>query len=113
FQQAQAAQSQGRNKEKDKTLKEQETQAQIAELTNKASKLMSDGKFKEANVVWQQINDLDPDNLTAQAGIHMSRIRAQEQINAQGDRNQRDLFLDTLNGDPGPTVNMQRPTAFD
>jgi len=112
FQDAQGAQEGGRQREKTRTLHEQETQAEIVKLSDQAKQLMQDGKFNEAQVIWLKVQDLDPDNLAAHAGIFETRIQIQEKRNALADRHQREYFLDGINPDPGPLVTSTNPAVL-
>jgi type II secretory pathway component GspD/PulD (secretin) len=103
----------GHDRERERTVQEQETQAKIVKWADEAKQLMHDGKFDEALVLWYKVKDLDSENVVAQAGIFETRIQIEEKKNNVSDRHWQEQFLEGNRSDAGPVLNMQKPSVVD
>jgi Flp pilus assembly secretin CpaC len=108
-----ATEQSGMTNVKQRAIQERADQAKMVQWADDAKQLMHEGKYNEAEVLYRKIQELEPDNMTAQAGIHEARIQAQEQKNNDIDHHKRAEFLEGTDGDPGPLVNMQKPAVID
>jgi Flp pilus assembly secretin CpaC len=94
------------DRERKRLQEQQELNKKIAKMVDDANKLMKEGKFAQAAVAWAQIQDIDPDNLTAQQGRFIANVQLQEQHNTEIQHNKDWFELRGLDGDPGTYVDF-------
>jgi type II secretory pathway component GspD/PulD (secretin) len=103
----------GRSKEEQRTLHEQELGRQISKLMDQYGQLMREHKYKEANVCALQAKEMDPENTAVQEAVYISTIKAQLDHNEINQANQKKFFMDGLDGNPGPYVDIRSPLKYD
>jgi type II secretory pathway component GspD/PulD (secretin) len=88
-------------------------QDEVADLLRRSNTLRREGKYKEALAEARKAKELDPDNVAADYQILSTTILINqiEHDRIKGINEQR--FVDALNNDMGPDVNMKNPLAFD
>jgi type II secretory pathway component GspD/PulD (secretin) len=106
-------QMEGAKHEADRAQKKQEKDAQMVKMLDQWNALMREHKYKEAYVMAEQANELDPDNMTAQTARSMAktqmRIEEQKELNRKAEQ----IGYDELNFDYGVEVNTKNPVSFD
>ncbi len=114
FQQEQVtAATSGKFNEQKRMMELQSKQAEVAKLVDEAKHLMQDQKYHEAHIVYAHIQELDQENLAAQAGLWESNMREVDLRNSQTDLQKREFFLKGLDESPGPYVSTHDPFSFD
>src|SRR5207249_4743942 len=68
--------------------------------------------FREAELLALKAHDLDPENLATDAAMQMVRFRKNVERAHSGKQAKEDLFVDGLDDNPGPVVNMDDPLMY-
>jgi type II secretory pathway component GspD/PulD (secretin)/tetratricopeptide (TPR) repeat protein len=100
--------------ERKRNLDKEKTQNEIVNLVKQANELMKQGKFQEARVRYEQVKELDPDNLASQAGVFQAQVEIRR-AKLEGIRKENArMTLNELDQDLGPYVgNIHDPVAID
>lgn len=96
-------------------LAEKQKNDQVAGLMKQFNNLMKEGKYREAGYAAAKAHELDPDNVAADAAMHISEIQRNLTTAREGKKNREDLFVTSLNAaeDEGPAVDDKDPLKYD
>jgi type II secretory pathway component GspD/PulD (secretin) len=94
---------------------EQFKQEKVADLMKQYKALYKEGKYDEAEVVAMKAHELDPDNVAADAAVHVAQIHHNLATYRELKSEKEKMVLNGLNDtdDEGPYVGMKEPLKFD
>jgi type II secretory pathway component GspD/PulD (secretin) len=102
-------------REKRRTLAEEEKKKQVAELMRQYNTFYKEGKYKEAELAAAKAHELDPDNLAADYAGHLARVHRRLLDSSNAKKSREAMMADSLNDaeNEGPAVNTRNPMEFD
>lgn len=89
------------------------TQEEVAGLMKQYRTLMKEGKHKEALQFAMKAKEMDPDNVAADAAIHIATVRINQNEWDKNKAQNEDFFLRALDNKGGPYVSPEDPIALD
>lgn len=89
------------------------TQEEVAGLMKQYRTLMKEGKPKEALQFAMKAKEMDPDNVAADAAIHIATVRINQNEWDKNKAQNEDFFLRALDNKGGPYVDINDPIALD
>lgn len=96
-------------------LNEENKKKQVAELMKQYHELLDQGKYREAEMAAAKAHELDPDDASTGAAMHIAKIRRRQEEYDKIKSKKETLFVEGLNDaeDVGPSVNSKNPISFD
>jgi type II secretory pathway component GspD/PulD (secretin) len=88
---------------------------QVEELMKKHHQYFSEGKYAEAEMAAAQAYELDPENATASAAMHVAKMKKNVAMAAKIKSDKANMFLDGLNDaeQMGPPATSKDPLKYD
>jgi type II secretory pathway component GspD/PulD (secretin) len=96
-------------------LADRQKQEQVADLMKQYRTFYKEGKYKEAEFAAAKALEVDPDNIAADAAVHLSRMHRNMTESHNTDRRREDLFIHSINDavEVGPEVSASEPVHYD
>jgi type II secretory pathway component GspD/PulD (secretin) len=94
---------------------EEHKQQEVAELMKQYHDFYKEGKYKEAEMAAMRAHELDPDNASASAAVHVAHIQRAQAEYADLKNHREDMVLKGLDDaeDEGPVLTAKNPIDYD